>query len=435
MKPSLRQNLNVSSEKGDGRAPIVTETETRADSDPERTVLTVRSKRRTALIYMLPAFSGVALASRLVTIPLDGYHLGASNIEIGLLFSAWVLPAGAASLPAGALIDRIGPRNMLLGSLLLACASQFVAGLSANIPMLFLAQISGGLASAGSQTALLVALVGSTPATGRGRAMGWFTLAQQSGTLAGPALAGVLLRWFTLPQVFLLGAAPIAVATFMALASIGGGRTRQHAKGRSVAVFLAVARRVGFGPLVVAFLALSILWGTFQSYVAIFATRGAAMTGPEIGYMFAFATAAGAAARIPGGYLIDKIQGRELILVATCASLAAGAIAILPHMTDFVHVSYVAVLIVPVVSVGQMAAGVGFLGMGPIASRGTTAGIYTMLTSLGYGIGAVTFGPFMNLNYGLGFTSCCVAVVVLSVAALLFARLRVGSGAAQGLAP
>jgi MFS family permease len=96
---------------------------------------------RVLAIYLISAFSFGAGGARNLALPLYADQLGASRGEIGLLFSTFTVTAALLSLPAGLLADRFGRRNLVIFSMLALGASQLLAGLTANVGVLFLTQL------------------------------------------------------------------------------------------------------------------------------------------------------------------------------------------------------------------------------------------------------------------------------------------------------
>lgn len=122
-------------------------------------------------LYLAAGASFAALAARGLTVPLYAHELGASRFEVGALFSVSTFAAALLSLPAGMLVDRLGARTLLAGSLVLAAASQIAVAATPSIAPLFAWQVMGGLAAGAQQAALFSAVTESVRQRQLGRAM------------------------------------------------------------------------------------------------------------------------------------------------------------------------------------------------------------------------------------------------------------------------
>src|ERR1700737_1464636 len=153
-----------------------------------------QSRRRLA-IYVATVALFASIAARGLTVPLYAYGLGATRFEVGALFSISTLAAAVLSLPSGLLVDRLGPRTLLIASLILTAVAQLATAASTTVAPLFIWQLVGGLAGGAQQSALFSAVTESVSGGRLGRALGWLTFSMQTGFFLGPSLAGIALRW------------------------------------------------------------------------------------------------------------------------------------------------------------------------------------------------------------------------------------------------
>src|SRR5882757_8547976 len=110
----------------------------------------IRTVQYTALALLV--VSGVVnyidRATLAVANPLISHDLGFSPAEMGLLLSAFLWAYAFAQLPAGALVDRLGPRLMLALSLGLWSLAQVAGGLVQNFTQFFGIRMVLGLGEA-----------------------------------------------------------------------------------------------------------------------------------------------------------------------------------------------------------------------------------------------------------------------------------------------
>ncbi len=143
--------------------------------------------------------------------------LGFSALHAGYLLLAMTLVCGIASIPAGKLVDKIGPKHpILLGNLLLIVSTLLLSFIQQQ-GTLFLLMSALGLAGLG--IALLIPATGtavllSTPREKSGSGMGIFLTNGFIGSSIGVALSGLLLTVWSRHQLdHLLAASTITVTT------------------------------------------------------------------------------------------------------------------------------------------------------------------------------------------------------------------------------
>jgi MFS transporter, DHA1 family, multidrug resistance protein len=367
---------------------------------------------RVLAIYLITALSFGAAGARNLAIPLYADQLGASRGEIGLLFSTFTITAALLSIPSGLLADRFGRRNMVIFSMLCLGLSQLIAGLTHDVRVLFATQMLGGIGGGASQTALMAALADLVPIQRMGRSMGWLTLSMQTGFLGGPAVAGIMLRWLTLEQDLLVTTIPVGVALVLAfwVSGIGG------AKGVKLEIrkpLRALSAQSGFLGLVIALLAATILWGTYNAYIPIFAKRGLGLTGTEVGYLLAIQAVINGATRVPAGRLLDSVSRKGVVVAVGTVGFAVGLL-VLPHLTGFWIPTLLLLLTVPLIATAFIAIGIVFVQMATADSRGTAMGVYSTVLFLGLGAGPALFAALMDRSFVLGFSVCAVAGALLA---------------------
>src|SRR4051794_2841803 len=99
----------------------------------------IRTVQRTVLVLLVisGAVNYVDRATLAIANPLIREDLGLSIGDMGLLLSAFLWAYAFAQLPAGGLVDRLGPRLMLTASLALWSLAQVLGGLVTNFTQFF----------------------------------------------------------------------------------------------------------------------------------------------------------------------------------------------------------------------------------------------------------------------------------------------------------
>jgi MFS family permease len=381
------------------------------------------SRRRLA-IYVATAALFASIAARGLTVPLYAYSIGASRFEVGALFSISTFAAALLSLPSGLLVDRFGPRTLLVASLVLSAGSQLATAASPSVAPLFLWQLVGGLAAGAQQSALFSSVTESVSGSRLGRAMGWLTFSMQAGFFLGPSLAGIALRWIDIRTDIAVTTALVALAIPGALLASG---TRQH-QGRGLSLrepLLALVAQRAFLPVTIGLVAMTLVWGTIGAFLPVFGKEALGLPSSQVGYLLALLAVVNGASRPVGGRLVDRSRQRWPIVFAGVVIWAASA-AVLGHLTGFVAPAIVLVIGTPFMAIAFVAMGVVFGDLSAVSTRGVTMGMYGTVLFAGLAAGPLIFGPIVqNYGYAAGFTACAgVAVLLVIVMAALHVEPR-----------
>lgn len=366
------------------------------------------AKRSALPIYVAAGSVFAALAARGFALPLRVSELGGDKIQVGLLFSVVTITAAGLSLPAGFVSDRFGKRKVLVFAIIVGGASQLGLGLATTVAPMYFWQALGGVGGAASQAALMAALIDVVPESRLGRAMGWLTLAFQVGFLVGPAAAGVALEWVNLQAVITASTGLYAVALVMTLMGVPS-RSGVEIGWNIAAPLRQITRQRAFAAASIGMLGATLLWGTLQAYLPLFAKEQLRLPPSQIGYLIAIQAVANGLARIPGGRLVDRLTQRGPLVVLGLAVYAA-SVAVLPHMTGFWPTTTLLVASVPLLATTYLALSVIFSNLSTAETRGVAMGLYGTMLFLGLGVGSATFGTLMeHSGYVAGFTACAAA--------------------------
>lgn len=175
-----------------------------------------------------------------------------SGSSIGLLTAGYALGSLAFAIPAGVLAVRLGPRRVLVASLVgLSIGSIWFGAAAAGLPLV-LARLLQGASGAAIWSGSLTWLIEGSPPARKGEAIGIATGVGIFGALAGPAV-GAFAALTSPGLIFpMLGLICLAVAVFAGttrspgLAAIGGssqlaGAFRSPSVRRSLFLFTAPA--------------------------------------------------------------------------------------------------------------------------------------------------------------------------------------------------
>lgn len=266
----------------------------------------------------LAAAIGIAFGVTVLLVTVFNYASAAIAVDLGLSAAQ---TAGALSLHlavlivalplAGALADRYGARNIIIGSALtFGIALAAIAQVSSGPGMLYLAFALAGVAGAGASPISYNRVIVYRYHRHRGLALGV--------ALSGTGLGGMLLPWIVRPVIvdqgwrpaFLILAGLATAAGLFAALLAGNERPPGQSKTGSPGVSLtAAAKTLAFWQMGFAFCLLGVAIAGFMAQLTtIFAASGLDQDSVP-----AFHTAIGAATilgRLAGGALMDKVSAR-----------------------------------------------------------------------------------------------------------------------------
>ncbi len=124
---------------------------------------------------------------------LPGYvaQFGLTKAEAGFLSAAYAAGTLLASLPAGLVATRFGPRRSVIGGLVLLGLSSLAFGFARDIVLLDAARFTQGIAGALIWSGALTWLITTAPDEKRGSVIGTALGTAVAGALLGPALGAV----------------------------------------------------------------------------------------------------------------------------------------------------------------------------------------------------------------------------------------------------
>lgn len=338
-----------------------------------------------------------------------GADLGTAAFVVALLGIGQLI----ASLPAGALVARIGERRALVGAGVLDALAMVGGGLSGSVLWLSVAVVCSGM----MWTVFLLArqqfMIEVVPNYYLARALSMLGGSHRVGLFIGPLLGALTVQAWGIRGVFWLGAAAALCAAGIALVMPDPGaqvRREQAVTGHlSVWSVMRAHRRtlVVLGSVVVVISASRSLRTTLLPLWA----EHVHMSPAETSLVFGIAAALDMVLFYPAGWLMDH-RGRRAVAVPVVLAVAIGTL-LLPLTHEIVGVTAVALL---------MALGNG-LGAGivmtlgadasPVVGRAQFLGAWRFAGDIG-----VTGGP-VGLAGLLAITPLAVACVIAGVLGLL----------------
>jgi DHA1 family multidrug resistance protein-like MFS transporter len=362
---------------------------------------------------------------RFPVVPLYARSLGADTVMVGLINGAFLLSAGALSLPLGLVSGQLGMKRLAGAGLLMLAASSFLLCIS-NTPhqLIWIYLFSGaGLAAFGPTMMSYVA--GFSPPTHLGRSYGWYTTALYVGMSVGPAVGGFVTEARGFVAVFFLSGLSILLVFWAMLFFLPRARYVMPGSPPKPVIEPATLRAVGKNqPLLGSWLATGggcFGLGVFLTYVPLHAQNQGLSYG-EIGLVFAVQGVMNAVSRFPFGHLSDRVKHRTLLVVWGLLGIAA-SIAGYGLSRQLVYFMLCAVGMG--ISMGLAFTSVAALTVetAPPELRGLAMGGYNSAIYLGMMVSAASLGPVIKrLGFEDGFFLTTLAIILMTVISYLLMR-------------
>jgi MFS family permease len=295
--------------------------------------------------YGPSAVSAIGYGAIMPVLALQARALGAEVSTAAFVVALWPLGMLATSLPAGAVVARLGERTTLLLAGLVDAVTMVGAALATSVWQLAVCVALSGAA----WTAFLIArqgfLIEAVPVYWRARAMSLLGGTFRIGVLVGPLIGALLISLADLRAVFLLAAATSAAAALLALVMPDLGaesRMAQGEAGHASVRSVLLAHRHTLLTLGVAVIVIGASRSIRASLLPLWAD-GIGMSASTTSLIFAVAALIDVLFFFPGGWLMDR-RGRAVVAVPVVLTVAVACF-LLPLTSTAAGVTAVMVLI------------------------------------------------------------------------------------------
>jgi len=346
-------------------------------------------------------------------LPIYAHELGASGLEIGMIFGAFALSRTIFLPLFGRLSDTKGRRTFIVPGLFLYALISLAFTFSTNTGSLIVIRLFQGVASAMLMPVIQAYVADITPPGQEGRMMGLYSMFVLFGLSVGPLAGGLTKDLFGLQSSFLAMGLLALVGFFMCITWLppvhsepAAASTREPVPWREL-----LGDRTLAGLFFVRFayvVCIGIIWG----FVPLYASIEFPLSGASIGALITVGIVVSGSLNAPMGYLADRIDKR--LMVAGGGLLAGYA------MLSFQWASNYTDLVVASVLFG-LGGGTGMPAVMAMATRrgqgsdamGSVMALMTMAHSLGMLAGALLGGVMMDL-YQLRFVFPAGSAVIVS---------------------
>ncbi len=288
----------------------------------------IRRQQRTALIMLVIAgtLNYLDRSTLSVANPLIRQELGLSIADMGLLLSAFLRAYAFAQLPAGALVDRLGPHRMLAAGLSLWSIAQAAAGFVTSFWQFSIARVFLGVGEAPMFSSAVRVVRDWYNVRDRGLPTGIWNCASSLGSAIAPPILTALMIGFGWRWMFVtmgLVGVPVAAAWFLLYRDPTGahftdderhyltdGEEARTYTPLRFAEWLALFRfRTTWG-LIVGFYGVVYMEWLYLAWLPGYLEIQRHMSIPETGIVAAIPFAFGVVGSIGGGWIADWLMRR-----------------------------------------------------------------------------------------------------------------------------
>lgn len=233
----------------------------------------------------------------------------------GVLFSSYAVAMIIATLFAGRMVDRLGPKTPLLLGLVGLVVATLLFATGGPYWLLLVARLAQGLAGGMSWVAALSLMAATTPFEKRGQAMGIAMSAITLGVLIGPPTAGFLVDRFGTAAPFILAAALAAADGVLRVVLIDGSLRVTDDTGSPASVLKVP------GSLSIV-LAIVVGAGVLSGIEPVLPVH-LEVTAQTVGLLFGSASLTAMVANPVVGYLVPEVPSRLLVGAGVAAAAAS----------------------------------------------------------------------------------------------------------------
>ena len=343
------------------------------------------------VLGVIALFVGLGFGVIVPVLPLFAGSFRANDLMIGVVVSAFAAVRLATSPFSNRVMGRIGARATLGAGLLLVSLSSALMSVARSYWWLLGWRAVGGVGSALFTVAAMTVLLAVVPERMRGRATGFYQSGFLIGSMAGPAVGGLLAR-ISLQAPFEFYALTLLVAAVLGLSLLPRDAVRAAAGGGADGVPMRrVLRDSRYRAALVANFAQG--WnstGVRNALIPLVITAGLGLSATWTGTVFAVAAVVQTAAIIPVGRFVDTVGRRPAMLagalvmaVSLMSVPLSGSIGRVVAAMCVYAVGAAAMSTAPAASVGDATGGV---------EGGSAVAVFSMCNDAGAIIGPLAAG-------------------------------------------
>lgn len=377
------------------------------------------SKKTIFFILCLSIFSsmlGVGIISPLL--PIYANTLGATGIELGIIFAGFSI-ARAISMPIiGKGSDRYGRKVFICIGLFIYTLMSVGYALSKTEYHLAIVRFLQGFAAGMIIPIATAYICDLAPGGSEGRYIGYFYLSLFLGFGIGPLIGGFVSDYFGMKNSFYTMGGFNFVAFILASSFLP--RVEVHRKkGVSHISYISMIKESGVIKGLLTFrISNAITRGIFFCFLPIFAGIKLGLSSSKIGVLISAGFLITGILQAPGGRMADRFSKRRLILFGTIVDIVC--LSLIPSMNSFSQLLTICIIASTTRAFSLPSATAMIVGEGKRYGMGASMGIFNMAMSVGMAGGPLIGGlvsDFIGVKFSFYFAA---AIELLGI--LLFAR-------------
>ncbi len=350
--------------------------------------------------------------------PVYARDLGVNELALGMLFASYALGNIVAALPFGLISDRLGRRPFLVFGMLAMAGAFVLYAYSTTYTSLFLSRFLDGVTAAANWSVGLAIIADVYPAGERGQGMGVVMGAMGAGSIAGPALGGILYDHIGYKAPFLLVAAICAGAGLFALFSRELKRLAPRGNmGGYRGMARAVLTRPGIALTLIIVMMGTVSLGVLEPLFPVYLEENLGLGSSGIGLLFALTVLAYSLSSPVVGSLADRFGRKGLMAGGLLATALAAPILVFAGNLALIAVLFaaygIAIAFFETPTLPLIADRIGGGEKGE--AYGTAFGLFNMAWAIGYLLGPAA-GGFLASRHGLPTTMIILSVPLVFLA-------------------
>ncbi|WXG41820.1 MAG: MFS transporter [Candidatus Freyarchaeum deiterrae] len=353
-------------------------------------------------------------------LPQYAISLGASDLEVGIIFASYALVQLVTVIPFGLMSDRYGRRPFMIMGMLLLGAASLLYPLARNVSMMILCRAVQGLAASATWSSATALVADMYPGKDKGAKLGLASGVTNMGSIAGPLAGGVISSVNFNYPFLIIGSACIAMFVYMAF-RLKVEKRRESVERVPYRKMIGESLKIRNVLIIIIINVLTtIFWGFIEPLMPPYLSGRFSLSSTQIGLVFGGMTFAYAIIQPLVGRLSDK-YGRKKFIIGGMILMAL-VNAIIPFSWDTVSLTFFMVL-------SSALAAVAWTPLTPLVidslqNRGigayaTVQSLFDIAFYVGYSIGPVV-GSFMSSYFG--FESMFIFYSLILVICLIFSQ-------------
>ncbi|MBS7250791.1 MAG: MFS transporter [Candidatus Freyarchaeota archaeon] len=357
-------------------------------------------------------------------LPQYALSLGASDLDLGIIFSSYALVQLVTAVPFGLMSDRYGRRWFMISGMLLLGVASLVYPLAQNVIMISACRAVQGLAASATWSSAIALVADTFPGRDKGEKLGITTGVSGMGSIAGPMVGGALSDINFIYPFLLIATLSLASFIYMFF------RLKTPRKEKLVEAppyMETIKKALGIRNILIIIVInalTTIFWGFVEPLMPPYLSGRFSLSATQIGLIFGVASLSYAVCQPFVGRLSDR-YGRKIFIVSGMALLAGVNLAI-PFCGDPVSLTLVIMISA---SIGALA----FTPLTPLAieslqdqnieAYATVNSLFGIAFYVGYSAGPL-IGALISSYFGFESMFFFYSIILVTVLLISQAKLK-----------